>query len=143
MAHKTTNPRTQLARAARELDRVGDYLGLPDALDAIVNFCQQVEGRFFQIQYDGIIPGEDWQVDVFIGADWTHPRGQATGLDTWLKTTGPTALAAAEASVLELKNCVEPDDDPEPEPDDSLEPRCSSGVPRSACCGLPGACGDC
>jgi hypothetical protein len=32
-------------------------------------------------------------------------------------------------------------EDPDPDPDP--EPVCPSGIPRSACCGLPGACGDC
>ena len=43
---------------------------------------------------------------VFLGAGSTHPEAVTHTVDSWLKVTGPTALAVAEATVAKLSGVV-------------------------------------
>lgn len=99
----TSLARTRLDRVREDLDKLEDSLHLEDGLDVLVQFVGLDDRRFFSIDFSKVQnPARRWEVAVFIGPDWTHPKAEWVGTDGWLKSHGPSTRVAVDRLILQL-----------------------------------------
>lgn len=98
MTRVRTTPVDRLARAnALVAGALDDLRRQTAALEALDAFTRAVGDRFYQIEGHAYAGQPEYEINVYLGRQYTHPEPHRVGDDHWLKVAAPTMGGALEA----------------------------------------------